>query len=323
MTTASLNMYDEIASNKKKTFLILSLFPIVFAGLIFATVFLFYILESNFAAPSERMLDAQSVLTYATAISGGTIAIALIWTIIAWFKGDQIVLKSADAHEISRQTHPEIFVLVENLTIATGLPLPRIYIIDDESLNAFATGRDPEHASLALTKGIIQKLNRSELEGVIGHELGHIANHDIRLTMLVATSIGVISLIGQILIRSALRSGSRRGRNSKGGGTLIILILGIVFLLYGAVFAPLIMYALSRRREYLADATSAYMTRNPWALASALEKISGDSRVEVLDGKGAIGTACIAFPGDTKAFFSSLFATHPPIKDRIAKLRNM
>ena len=321
---ASLNLYEEIANNKKKTFLILSLFPIIFAGLVFATIFLFYILESNFAAPSERVFDAQSVVSYATIISSATIIIALIWTVIAWYKGDQIVLKSADAHEINRQTHPEIFVLVENLTIATGLPLPRIYIIDDESLNAFATGRDPQHASLALTKGIVKRLNRAELEGVIGHELGHIANHDIRLTMLVATSIGVISLIGQILIRAAIRGGSRRSRSSKGGNTLPLLILGVVFVLYGAVFAPLIMYALSRRREYLADATSAYMTRNPLALASALEKISGDSRVEVLDGKGAIGTACIAFPGDPKGLsLSSLFATHPPIKERIAKLKAM
>ena len=318
---APLNIHDEIQKNKRKTFLILSLFPIVFAGLVFLTVLVFYLIQAQFASPAERAFDSQSSIAFAGIISGTTIVIALVWTVIAWYRGDQIVLRSADAHEISRRTFPEIYVLVENLTIATGLPLPRIYIIDDESLNAFATGRDPQHASLALTKGIIKRLNRAELEGVIGHELGHIANHDIRLTMLVATSIGVVSLIGQILVQYALR-GNRRS-NSKGNGTIILLMLGIVFILYGAVFAPLISLALSRRREYQADATSAYMTRNPLALASALEKISGDSRVEVLDGKAAIGTACIAFPGDTKALVSSLFATHPPIKDRIAKLRNM
>lgn len=298
----------------------MSLFPIIFTGLVLATVYIYSLIEANFYAPTDRFITQDTVITYATMITGATLVFALIWTAIAWFKGDEIVLNSAGAHEITRQTHPEIFVLVENLTIATGLPLPRIYVIDDDSLNAFATGRDPQHASLALTKGIVKKLNRAELEGVIGHELGHIANHDIRMTMLVATSIGVISLIGQILLRSGARGG--RGRNNKGGG--FIAILGLIFIIYGAFFAPLISYALSRRREYLADATSAYMTRNPLALASALEKISYDSRVEALDGKDAIGTACIAFPGNKKEFsLSSLFATHPPIKDRIARLRNM
>ena len=316
---APLNLYEELSNNRKKTFLIVSLFPIILAGLIFATVFIYYLIESNISAPDDRIFSQDNIYFYATAISIATIIFALIWTVIAWFNGDQIVLSSADAHEISRRTHPEIFVLVENLTIATGLPLPRIYIIDDESLNAFATGRDPEHASLALTKGIIKRLNRAELEGVIGHELGHIMNRDIRLTMLVATSIGAISLIGQILIRTG--GGGRRGKSDKGGG--ILILIGFALIIYGAIFAPLISYALSRRREYLADATSAYITRNPLALASALEKISSDSRVEVLDGKDAVATACIAFPGGKDFSLSSLFATHPPIKDRIAKLRNM
>ena len=316
----SLNLYEELASNRRKTFIILSLFPIVLAGLVFITVFIFYLVEANFQAPNERFFTSDNVFIYATVISFATIILAVIWAVISWFKGDQIILNSAGAHEINRRINPEIFVLVENLTIAAGLPLPRIYIIDDDSLNAFATGRDPEHASIALTKGIIKRLNRAELEGVIGHELGHVANRDIRLTMLVATCIGIISLVGQILLRSGGRSG--RGKSGKGGS--FIVILGLVFILYGAFFAPLIMYALSRRREYLADATSAYMTRNPLALASALEKISYDSRVEALDGKDAIATACIAFPGKKKDFsLSSLFATHPPIKDRIAKLRAM
>lgn len=310
MIKTPLNLYDEIASNKRKTFLIILLFPLVLAGVIFATFLLIFLIGSN----GNNEILWQEIHYFSLIITGVTLAFALIWTAIAWFTGDQIILNSADAHEISRSTHPEIFVLVENLTIATGLPLPRIYIIDDNSLNAFATGRDPEHSSLALTKGIINKLNRAELEGVIGHELGHIANHDIRLTMLVATSIGAISLMGQILMRMG-----RGRRNGKGN---FLPIIGLALVVYGAIFAPLIMYALSRRREFQADATSAYMTRNPLALASALEKISSDSRVEVLDGKDAIAAACIAFPGD-KLSLSSLFSTHPPIKDRIEKLRAM
>lgn len=315
MNSTPLNLYEEIESNKKKTIFILLLFPLVLAGLVYITVFfIFYFTGSS---PTSS-IDFKSINTISSIAVGVTIVLAIIWAVISWFGGDHIVLSSAGAKEISRATHPEIFVLVENLTIATGLPLPRIYIMDDESLNAFATGRDPEHASLALTKGIIKRLNRAELEGVIGHELGHIANRDIRMTMLVATYIGAISLMGQILIRLASRT---RGKNS-GQIKLILLILGLVFIVYGAVFAPLIMFALSRRREFQADATSAYMTRNPLALASALEKISTDSRVEALDGKSIVAAACIAHAGAPKAL-TSLFATHPPIEERIAKLRSM
>lgn len=310
MPNTPLNLYDEIANNKRKTVLIILLFPLVLAGLIFATFCIINFAASN--QPPEQVWNTIS--NYSLLITAITVGVALVWTLISWYTGDQIILNSANAYEISRSTHPEIFVLVENLTIATGLPLPRIYIIDDNSLNAFATGRDPEHASLALTRGIIKKLNRAELEGVIGHELGHIANRDIRLTMLVATSIGAISLMGQILIRTG------RGKNSKGN---FLPLIGLALIIYGSIFAPLIMYALSRRREYQADATSAYMTRDPASLASALEKISTDSRVEVLDGKDALAAACIAFPGKEGLSLSSLFSTHPPIKDRIAKLRSM
>lgn len=310
MPNTPLNLYDEIANNKRKTVLIILLFPLVLAGLVFATFCIINFAASN--QPPEQVWNTIS--NYSLLITAITIGVALVWTLISWYTGDQIILNSANAYEISRSTHPEIFVLVENLTIATGLPLPRIYIIDDNSLNAFATGRDPEHASLALTRGIIKKLNRAELEGVIGHELGHIANRDIRLTMLVATSIGAISLMGQILIRTG------RGKNSKGN---FLPLIGLALIIYGSIFAPLIMYALSRRREYQADATSAYMTRDPASLASALEKISTDSRVEVLDGKDALAAACIAFPGKEGLSLSSLFSTHPPIKDRIAKLRAM
>lgn len=318
MNTTPLDLYDEIASNKRKTIFILLLFPLVLAGLIYTTVFFVFYFTGSSAQTVTQAIDFQKINLISTIAAGITIVLAIIWAFISWFGGDHIVLDSAGAQEISRATHPEIFVLVENLTIATGLPLPRIYIMDDESLNAFATGRDPEHASLALTKGIIKRLNRAELEGVIGHELGHIANRDIRMTMLVATYIGAISLMGQILIRLASRT---RGKNS-GQIKLILLILGLVFIVYGAIFAPLIMFALSRRREFQADATSAYMTRNPLALASALEKISTDSRVEALDGKSIVAAACIAHAGAPQAL-TSLFATHPPIEERIAKLRSM
>lgn len=315
MAATPLNLYDEIARNKRKTVFILLLFPLVLAGLVYTTIFLVFYFVGLDAEQTIQAINFQEVNLISSMAAAVTIVLAVIWAAVSWFTGDHIILNSANAHEISRSTHPEIFVLVENLTIATGLPLPRIYIIDDDSLNAFATGRDPEHASLALTRGIINKLNRAELEGVIGHELGHIANRDIRLTMLVATYIGAISLMGQILLRTG-----RGRRNGKGN---FLPLIGLVLIIYGAIFAPLIMYALSRRREFQADATSAYMTRNPEGLASALEKISQDSRVEVLDGKDAVAAACIAFPGKEGLSLSSLFSTHPPIKDRIEKLRAM
>ena len=318
MNQTPLNLYEEIARNKRKTVFILLLFPLVLAGLIYATVFLVYYFAGSSMEAAAESINFQTVNTVSLIAAGVTIVLAAIWAGVSWFFGDQIILDSAGAYEISRRTYPEIFTLVENLTIAAGLPLPRIYIMEDDSLNAFATGRDPEHASLALTKGIIKKLNRAELEGVIGHELGHIANRDIRLTMLVATYIGAITLMGQILIRT-----TSSGRNRKNGkATIILLLLGFVFIIYGIIFAPLIMYALSRRREFQADATSAYITRNPLALASALEKISTDSRVEALDGKSIAAAACIAHAGDPQAL-NSLFATHPPIEERIAKLRSM
>ena len=318
MNTTPLNLYDEIAINKRKTIFILLLFPLVLAGLIYLTVFLVFYFTGTSAENAVQAINFQEINLISTIAAFVTIVLAVIWAFVSWFGGDHIVLDSAGAKEISRATHPEIYVLVENLTIATGLPLPKIYIMEDDSLNAFATGRDPEHASLALTRGIIKKLNRAELEGVIGHELGHIANRDIRLTMLVATYIGAITLMGQILIRLASRT---RGKNS-GQIKLVLLILGLVFIAYGAVFAPLISLALSRRREFQADATSAYMTRNPLALASALEKISTDSRVEALDGKSIVAAACIAHAGSPMSL-NSLFATHPPIEERIAKLRSM
>ena len=320
MSQTPLNLYDEIARNKRKTVLILMLFPLVLAGLIYITVFLVSYFIGLDAEQTAQAINFQQINLISTIAASITIVLAIIWAAVSWYAGDQIVLDSAGAKEISRATHPEIYVLVENLTIAAGLPLPRIYIMNDDSLNAFATGRDPEHASLALTRGIIKKLNRAELEGVIGHELGHIANRDIRLTMIVSTAIGAISLMGQILLRSVGRS---RGGKNNGKINIILLLLGLVFVIYGAIFAPLIMYALSRRREYQADATSAYITRNPEGLASALEKISSDSRVEALDGKTVIAAACIAFPGQSGLSLASLFSTHPPIEDRIKKLRSM
>lgn len=223
-------------------------------------------------------------------------------------------MRAAGAVEIKRKDSPEIYSLVENIAATAGAPTPRVFIMNTQTLNAFATGRDPEHSAIALTIGIINKLNRPELEAVIAHEMGHIVNRDIRLTMLVSTGIGVLTLLGQILIRV-------RARGKNGQAALVMNIAGLVFLFYGAFLAPIIMLALSRRREFQADATSAYLTRNPLALASALEKISGRSEVEALKDNTLVSAACIEKAVSPKKFLSGLFSTHPPIEERVKVLR--
>jgi heat shock protein HtpX len=243
---------------------------------------------------------------------------------VSYFFGDKLLLSGVGAKYVSDKNYPEIYRLVENLCISRGLPVPRIFLIKDESLNAFATGRDPQHASIALTTGIVSKLERVELEGVIAHELSHVENRDIRLMLICVAGISFFTFAGGFLLRLALNSGRRS--SSKGNGALPLLLLAAVFLLYGYLFAPLIRLALSRQREYQADASAALMTRNPAALATALRKISRDSRVEVLDKQATMAAMCIANPLAKKGFFawlSGLMATHPPIEKRIAALEEM
>jgi len=234
-------------------------------------------------------------------------------------------MSGVGAVPVTPQDQPEIYRLVENLCITRGLPLPRIYILDDDSLNAFATGRDPQHASVALTKGIVKKLERVELEGVVAHELAHIENRDIRLMLLIVAGISFFTLMGEWCLRQALYSGRRR--SSKGGNSALFwLVLGIFCMVYGYLIAPVIRLAVSRQREYQADATAALTTRNPRALARALQKISGDPRVETLDKRESMAAMCIANPLAQAGLFSwlsGLFATHPPIEKRIEALLDM
>ncbi len=325
--------YQHIAQNKRRTWLLVILFPVVFAvltGLVLGGI-LFFMggVDILHVTNNEVPLSAtQNALIESLAISLGVAGIcwvlACIWMAVSYFTGDKLLLNSADAIPVTKADQPEIYRLVENLCMSRGLPLPRIYIMDDESLNAFATGRDPEHASIALTKGIVQKLNRPELEGVISHELSHVENRDIRLMLITVAGISFFTFAGEFCFRIAVSG--RHSRSSKNSGAAIFLILGIVCWLYGLVFAPLIRLAVSRRREYLADATGALMTRNPQALASALRKISTDSRVEALDKRASMAAMCIENPLEKNNLFSSLsglLATHPPIEKRIAALEEM
>lgn len=298
-----MNIYKQISSNNRQTFFILLLFTIVVLAIV-------YVASIMLELPLEQ-LPILSIVVF---------SIIIIWTIIAYYFGASMITSFVGAKPIERKTHFEVYNMVENLSIAAGLPNPKIYVIKDESLNAFATGRNPEHSIIALTTGIIDKLNKRELEAVISHELGHIANYDIRLQLIVITVIGLISMVGEILMRA---------RGKKAG---VIILTGLVIYLIGGPLLRLIKLALSRNREYLADATGSFYTRDPDSLANALEKISMDSRVESADRMNSAAHLFIANPKNEpdessakkikqESFLTKMFSTHPPIHDRIRRLR--
>lgn len=320
-------LYEHIAENKRRTILLVLAFPVVFALFTWVVFAVFFWITGVTTQPNTYQAVSQtdwvSSLTQTMLVLVPLCwVVAMVWMGISFFFGDKWLMSGAGAIRVTEKDQPEIYHLVENLCISRGLPIPRIYIMNDNSLNAFATGRDPEHASVALTKGIIQRLERVELEGVIAHELSHVENRDIRLMLITVAGISFFTFVGEMILRSSLRS-----RNSKNGGSqLILLVLGLVFIIYGYVMAPLLRLAVSRTREYQADATAALMTRHPKALASALRKISSDSRVEALDAHPSMAAMCIANPLTKMQAFSwisGLLATHPPIEKRIAALMEM
>lgn len=261
----------------------------------------------------------------------GLIIAAVVWGImnlVAFFQGDSIILGISNAKKIGPQDHPRLYNVVEEMKISSGLQkLPDIYIIDDTALNAFSTGRSPEHASIAITSGLLDKLNRDELQGVIGHEMAHVANRDIRLMMLASILLGSIVMLAWYTSRVMFFGGigGRRGSSSGGGGlvTLVILAIGLLLMILAPIMAQLIYFAVSRRREYLADASSALYTRYPEGLASALEKLQNNS-TRVKAANKATAPMYISNPFyKAGTAGSDLFATHPPLVDRIRVLRSM
>ncbi len=264
------------------------------------------------------------------AIVGLVIAI-LVWVIlslVAYFQGDSILLSMSRAKKIKRDDHPRLYNVVEEMKIASGLEkMPDIYIIDDPALNAFATGRDPNRASVAITSGLLQKLNRDELQGVIAHEISHIKNRDVLLMAMCGVLLGTIVLLAWYGSRFLIfgGAGSRRSSSSGGGGQaqIIILIVALVFMILAPIFAQLIYFAISRKREYLADATGVLYTRYPEGLASALEKL-GASTGQLKSANKATAPMYIINPFRKKGMKASdLTSTHPPISERIRILRAM
>lgn len=243
----------------------------------------------------------------------------------SYYKGDAVALWSAGARPVARADAPQLYTVVENLSIASGLPMPKVYLIHDPAPNAFTTGRDPQHASIAFTTGLVERLEKSELEGVAAHEMGHIQNYDIRLTTIVVVLVGAIVMLSDIFWRSRWHGGGRsdRRRESGGKGNAVILVVGLVLMILAPLIAKLIQLAISRRREYLADASGALLTRYPEGLARALEKIATYAQ-PMATASNATAHLFIADPfGATKSFFTHAFDTHPPMQDRVQKLRAM
>jgi heat shock protein HtpX len=294
-------LYTQASKNVFKTWLLMSLFLVFIIGL-------GYIFSYNLQDPSILYI---------------AVAFSFLMSFISYWFSDKIALAISRAHELSHEESPELFHIVENLCITAGLPMPKIYVIDEPAINAFATGRDKKTAVLAVTRGAIDKLNKNEIEGVIAHELSHIGNRDILLATVIVVLVGFVSLLSHWFLRFSFFGGGRRGGRDNEGGqiTAILAIVGLILAVLSPLAATLIQLAISRKREFLADADGALLTRYPEGLASALEKISQD-QAPLPEANDATAHLYIANPFKKKKMFS-LFSTHPPIEERIKILREM
>jgi len=292
---------EQITANKRDSILLVGVVSLVL-------VLLFYLFA--------QIYDPSLVFVFIII----AVILSTLGTIASYWYSDKIVLSVTKTREPTQIEQAHLSNVVEGLAIAAGIPAPRFIIIDDDTnLNAFATGRDPQHAVLAVTSGLLKTMNREELEGVVAHEMSHIENYDIRFASMVAVLVGIVVIGAQIFLRSMWFTGGRGGRRN-GGGNVIFLLIGIVLAILAPIFTQLIQLAISRQREYLADSSGAYLTRNPMGLASALEKIKGhnvDTKVN-----GAVSHLYFVNPLLPKNA-ESLFATHPPIEERIRRLREM
>jgi heat shock protein HtpX len=297
-----MNIYEQISSNKRKTFLIMAVFVAVISAF-------GYVIGEIYGGSGAGV----PFMIMAVFFSG-------ITSVSSYFFSDKVVLSIAGAKKVGREQTPQIYGILENLCIGAGLKkIPDLYLIRDTAPNAFATGRDPDHAVVAVTSGLIDKLDKREIEAVLAHELSHVRNYDIRLMMIVAVLVGTITMIANFFLRGGLGSSNRKS------GAGIFLLIGIVLALFSPLIAELIKLAISRNREYLADASAALLTRDPEGLASALVKISADKEpLEVAN--EATAHIYISNPlkrGKNADFFANLFNTHPPVEDRVNRLRSM
>jgi len=309
-------VYDRIGSNKRSTILLMLGF-IVFTALFFtalATIIGYY------ADPSA---DIHSDTVIRIAIAAALIATGV--GVIMYYASTAAVLLISGGHEVTKEEEPELYRIVENLSIGSGLPMPHVWVVEDPAPNAFATGRNPQLAHVAATRGLMDKLDKRELQAVMAHEMSHVGNYDTRMMTTVAVVVGLTALIADLLLRFTFYgSGSRSSNRDKGNGaTQIILVIAIIFVIISPIIATIMQLALSRQREYLADASGVLLNRDPDALADALEKISADP-TPLQHANKATAPLYIANPlTEHGSFLNNLFNTHPPIQERIKILRAM
>ena len=299
------SMYEAQAQNRWRTVLLIFFFTLIVVAIAF-------VFGDIFGGSTSA---GVVVIPVAIAFSAGS-------SLFSYFAGDKLVLAQSHAQEVPEGEEKVLRDVVETLAVGLGIPTPKLYVIEDPAPNAFATGRDPNHASVAVTRGLLETMDRSELEGVIAHELSHVGNRDIRVMLLVTVLVGTVALLSDWLLRSMWWGGRSRDRNNSGGGGILLLV-GLVLAILTPVIATPIQLAVSRQREYLADASGAFLTRYPEGLASALRKIAADQHVLSVANK-ATANLYISNPLKDHPFqFDGLFDTHPPIEERIKRLEAM
>ena len=294
---------DHIRRNKRLTIVVCTMMALLFIGVIFAVGYIFY--PQNLFIP----------LIFA-------IPIALVYVLATYSFSVQTVLSAAKARPARPNVREEKLLInrVEEMSIAAGLPMPKVYVQDSDNINAFATGKKPEKSVICVTTGALRKLNQEELEGVISHEMSHIKNHDILIATVTIGVVGAIALIAEILFYSLFWGGAGRGRKSEGNA--LFMVLAIIFVILAPIFARLTYLAISRKREYLADSNGAYLSRNPEGLAKALEKIKNDHPKTKPKGSKTVAPLYIYNPFKSQSI-SSIWSTHPPVDERIKRLRSM
>jgi heat shock protein HtpX len=307
---ATSSFYGQISANRRNSFLMAAVVVVLLGLLGFTIGYAFSGSAAGGAAATALALAVGSVSGVAT-----------------YFGGDKLVLTVSGARPIDDTTAPQVMNVVREMALAANLPMPKVYVIDDTAPNAFATGRDPAHASIAITTGLLEKLDREELQGVIGHELSHVRNYDIRFSLIVGVMVGAIAILADFFLRFTFWSsvGGRRSSSREGGNgaQAVVTVIAIVLAILAPIISRFIQLAVSRQREYLADASSVELTRNPYGLERALAKIGGDQEVLEVANRG---TQHMYFTNPIKKFearSSGLMDTHPPILDRINRLRQL
>lgn len=300
------NIYSQVDTNKRRSLIIMILFVVFITGVVW-------------------------VMSQAMGFGPGFVGMALIFSgfmsLGSYYFSDRIVLAMSGAREATRERDFDFYTATENLVMAARIPMPRLYVIEDNSMNAFATGRDPKHGVVVATRGLLNRLDRTELEGVIAHELAHIKNYDIRLMAIVTILIGVVTLLSDWFLRMSLWGGMGQNNNRQSGNAgIFFLVAGLLLAVLSPIIASMIRMAISRRREFLADATAAKLTRYPEGLARALEKLSSDKQPLASANKATAHMYIVNPLANLKgsgAMFANLFSTHPPIEERVKALRGL